>query len=47
MGIRMGNIKFKVKEYAGDDDHEMYVKLKVEGKIKDVKEILRTYIGDK
>lgn len=43
----MGDIKLKIKEYAGDDDHEMYVKLKIEGRIEDVKNVLRCYISDK
>jgi len=41
----MGNIKLKIKETAGDD-HEMHVKLTIEGKIIDVKKILRTYIDE-
>ena len=43
----MGDIKLKIKEYAGDDDHEMYVKLKIEGKIDDVKHFLKSYVSGK
>ena len=41
----MGDIKLKIKEYAGDDDHNMYVKLKIEGEMQDVKKVLRDYAG--
>ncbi len=41
----MGNIKLKIKETAGDDDHLMYVKLKIEGEMQDVKKVLRDYAG--
>jgi len=40
----MGNIKLKIKEYAGDDDHRMYVKLKIEGEIDEVKKVLKSYV---
>ena len=40
----MGDIKFKVKETAGDD-HEMHTKLTVEGKSLDVKRALKCYLN--
>ncbi len=43
----MGNIKFKVKERAGDDDHKMYTKLSVEGESIEVRDFLRMYLSDK
>ncbi len=43
----MGDIKLKIKEYAGDDDHEMYVKLRIEGRIDDVKHFLKSYVSGK
>ncbi len=39
----MGDIKFKVKETAGDD-HEMHMKLTIEGNTNEVKSILRRYL---
>lgn len=39
----MGDIKLKIKEYAGDDDHKMYVKIKVEGEMEEVKKVLMEY----
>ncbi len=39
----MGDIKLKIKETAGDDDHRMYVKLKIEGEMGEVKKVLREY----
>ena len=39
----MNEIKFKCEEKA-KDDHEIYVKLKIEGKKQDVKKVLEMYI---
>jgi hypothetical protein len=40
----MGDLKFKVKNTAGDD-HELHTKLSIEGKTIDVKRTLRCYLG--
>lgn len=42
----MSDIKFKVKETAGDD-HEMHTKLTIEGNSNEVKRILKHYLGVK
>jgi len=39
----MSDIKFRVKETAGDD-HEMHTKLTIEGNSNEVKRILRDYL---
>lgn len=40
----MGNLKFKVKNTAGDD-HELHTKLSIEGNTTDVRRTLKCYLG--
>ena len=40
----MSDLKFKIKEKAGDDDHKMYTKLKIEGESVEVKDFLSRYL---
>ncbi len=41
----MSNIKFKVKETAGDDDHKMYTELSIKGESNEVARILKHWLG--
>ncbi len=40
----MSDLKFKIKEKAGDDDHKMYTKLIIEGESVEVRDFLRRYL---
>lgn len=42
----MSDVKFKIKETAGAD-HEMHMKLTIEGNSNEVKRILRNYLDIK
>jgi hypothetical protein len=42
----MSNLKFEIRETAGDDDHKMYTKMKIEGDSIEVKDFLRRYLND-
>lgn len=42
----MSDLKFELKETAGDDDHKMYTKLKIEGESVEVKQFLKRYLND-
>ncbi len=43
----MSDIKFKVKETAGDDDHKMYTELSIKGESNEVARILKDWLGVK
>ncbi len=42
----MSDLKFEMKETAGDDDHRMYTKIKIEGESVEVKDFLRRYLNE-
>ena len=42
----MSDLKFELKERAGDDDHKMYTKIKIEGDSIEVRDFLKRFLDD-
>ncbi len=42
----MSDLKFEIRESAGDDDHKMYTKMKIEGESLEVRNFLKRFLDD-
>jgi hypothetical protein len=42
----MSDLKFEIRETAGDDDHKMYTKMKIEGESLEVRNFLKRFLDD-